>query len=213
MNEWKTCPNFTTYECTAKGEVRRKDGKPVIMHFVFPPNKPSRTYLSLTPYWPGEVHREIFKAWGPPNPDKLRYTLIDHIDNDPHNNTMKNLRWSNKSLNALNTECAKGWSLDVTRASPYKAHLKWMGRNTTLGRFKSATEAEKIYQECKAWIQVAYREHKYKDSLLVWAWRGERNLKLLEVGSNNTQMINYFRQEGRSFSMLVRHLNSIGLQV
>ena len=215
MNEWRVCPDFKAYECNWMGAIRWLDGKhlgrgPVILHMIKCTKKPSRQYYSLTPHWSGQVHRQVWKAWGPPNPDPLRYTLIDHIDNHPLHDWVGNLRWSNKSLNALNTDWGRGWTYEKTRKKPYKAHVRWMGVGSTLGRFSTAAEAEAVYLDCKAFIQRAFREHIYEDKFLVWVWRAQRNMRIFEVGASDDEINNYIRQFGRTSKMLLRHLTGLG---
>ena len=177
---FRTCPDFKEFECSYSGCVQRKDGEDFTPFLVSSRNKPSRKYRSLNDHWTGHIHRQVFKAWGPANPDPTRYNLVDHIDNNPQNDHCDNLRWSNKPLNALNVDPDqfKGWSLDASRTRPYKAHMKWMGRTTTLGRFGTAKEAKKAYLDCKAFIQVKFREHICEDILLVFAWRKSLNRDL-----------------------------------
>ena len=169
---WKTCPDFPKFVCTMTGEVKRKDGKEFPLYHISSGKGRERLYKSLRSGFGGHVHRQIFKAWGPPNPDTDRYTCVDHMDNDPQNNHIDNLRWSCASLNALNTDDRfKGWTLDRARTMPYKSHIKWLGQTTSLGRFKTQEEASARYMECKAWLQVAYREHRWKDKALIWIFR------------------------------------------
>ena len=173
MSEWRVCPDFDEFECTCVGDVQRIDGETFVLFLVSCNKKPKRRYRSLTQYWPGYVYRQVFRAWGPKNPDTTRYTCIDHKDNNPLNDNVKNLRWSNRGLNALNTDIgqSRGWSLDKKRTKPYKAHIRWMGRVTTLGRYKTPEQATAAYLDCKAFIQWAYREQICEDILLVFEWR------------------------------------------
>ena len=125
------------------------------------------------------------------NPDPLRYTLCDHTDNNPLHDQLANLRWSNKPLNALNTDWGKGWTYEKARNKPYKAQLRWMGKGHTLGRFATVAEADAAYHSCKDFIQRAFREHKYEDKFLVWAWRAERSMKVFMVGATDEDITNY----------------------
>ena len=171
MSEWRVCPDFTDFECNYAGQVRRVDGEPFKPFVIALPNKPSRKYKSLRNHFRGHIHRQVFRAWGPKNPDPTRYNCIDHIDNDPLNNHCDNLRWSNKHLNALNTgNRYKGWTFERSR-NKYKSHIKWMGRGSTLGRFDTAEEAHECYMECKKFLEWAYREQICEDILLVYEFR------------------------------------------
>ena len=210
---WKTCPDFKKFECCFNGNIRRKDGKRVILHVIVLPNRGKRSYLSLTEHWYGHVYRQVFRAFGPPNPDPTRYTLIDHIDNDSFRDHIDNLRWSNTPLNALNTDCHKGWTLDNSnnRQFKYKAQVKWLQKSYTIGRFKTAKEAETAYNDCKEWVQQAYREHKYRDKDLVRVWRTNHFLKDCQIDADPerhaiaiknfnrvlTNLRNHFEREGR----------------
>jgi hypothetical protein len=204
---WKTCPGFQKYECNAQADARRKDGEPMQVHLVACNKKPARKYRSLTKSPWGHIYRQVFRAFGPPNPDPKRYTVIDHIDNNPLNDYIKNLRWSCKSLNALNTDDdqSKGWTLSP-RPNRYKAHIKWMGKVTSLGRYKTKEEATQVYKEIKAWLQIAYRKHEYQDKCLVWAWRCERYLRMYESGDKS-----FWTQRNRISSMFNRFLIQTGL--
>ena len=172
MSDWRICPTFKKYECTYSGRVRRVDGKPFSMYMLPCWKKPSRIYKSLVNHWRGHFHRQIFKAWGPTNPDPERYSCVDHIDNDPLNNDCDNLRWSNKMLNALNTgNRYKGWTFNESRKKKYKSSVRWMGRANTLGRFNTAEEAHSAYMECKEFLEWAYRAKVCEDILLVYEFR------------------------------------------
>ena len=144
---WKTCPDNPDFVCSMAGKVERKDGEQFTLYSIAPSTKPDRFYWSLKNHWHGHVHRQVFKAWGPPNPDPERYTCIDHQDNNPKNNNIDNLRWSCKSLNALNVDSDrfKGWTFRKNRSSPYSAQIKWFGATWLIGRFKTPEKAHARY--------------------------------------------------------------------
>ena len=172
MTDWRKCPNYPKFECTYSGQVRRVDGEPFTPFLLPCLNKPSRIYKSLKNHHIGHIHRQVFRAWGPDNPDPMRYTCIDHIDNDPLHNHCDNLRWSNRMLNALNTgNRFKGWTFGKFRTKPYRAQIKWMGRVSSVGRFDTPEEAHKCYMECKKFLEWAYREQICEDILLVYEFR------------------------------------------
>ena len=210
---WKTCPDFKKFECCFNGDIRRKDGKTVILYLVQCGNKPERAYPSLSDHWYGHVYRQVFKAFGPPNPDPTRYTLIDHIDNDSLNSHINNLRWSNTPLNALNTDCFKGWQFDNSsnRRFKYKAQVKWLGKNYTLGRYKTGKEAESVYYACKGWIQQAFREHKYKDKYLAIVWRNQNWLRNFEVGADSDRQQLAVKNINRVLTNLIKYLKTENL--
>ena len=47
------------------------------------------------------IHRLVANAFVP-NPNPSLFKEVDHIDGDPHNNSVENLRWTNRSGNMLN---------------------------------------------------------------------------------------------------------------
>lgn len=70
--------------------------------------------------------------------------LIDHIDGNIQNNSWKNLRDTNKSINALNTTKSVG---------VYKSGNKWLAKCMTkgilnyLGTFETREQAKKVYED------------------------------------------------------------------
>ena len=209
---WKTCPDFNEFDCCFNGDIRRKDENQVILHVLVSSNKGKRSYLSLTEHWFGDVHRQVFKAFGPPNPDPSRYTLIDHTDNNPFNNHINNLRWSNAPLNALNTNSFRGWSIDKSngRACIYRVQVKWQGTANTIGRLKTASEAEAAYNECKDWIQEAYREHFYEDKYLVKVWKAYKFVEDFMVSADPDRQLRAERNFDRMLTPLKKYLKAEG---
>jgi hypothetical protein len=78
--------------------------------------------------------------------------IIDRIDRDRTNNRIENLRLSNKSANAINsdfTERAKGYHYDSNRGK-WRAQISINNKSVTLGRFDTKEEAQAAYAEaCK----------------------------------------------------------------
>ena len=202
---WRQCPGFTEYECDMTGNVRRKDRAPFPLYLV----GADRKYYSLCDHWRGDVHRQVFRAWGPPNPDPDRFDRIDHVDNDPIHNSVDNLRWSCASLNALNVDetSTKGWTHEK-RASPYQSQIMWMGTKSTLGRFSTKEEARAMYIECKEWLQREYRAHRYMDKCLIWAFRLQKLCEAL-LGSDVDKFRNAWRQRRRKLTAFKKFLAKI----
>lgn len=207
---WKQCPDFPKFDCSFRGEIRRRDGKPVIL-FVLPCHKnPSRKYYSITEHYSGNVHKQVFKAFGPPNPDPERYTLIDHIDNVSIHNHIKNLRWSNSWLNGLNTSVGrfKGYSFypNAKRVLKYKCHIKWMGSVHTLNWFDNAEEATAFYYACKDFIQREFRIHRYPDKHLPWVFKILRYNENFQPGADPGRRDRARKQFRRRKCELNKHL-------
>ena len=186
---WKQCPDYPDFVCSMAGKVERKDGEPFTLHSIAPATKPDRYYWSLTEHWYGHVHRQVFKAWGPPNPDPERYTCIDHKDNNPKNNKLINLRWSCAGLNALNVDSDRfqGWAYRKDRSYPHSSQIKWRGKVYKIGRFKTPEKAHARYLDCKEWLQKAYREHRWDDDALVLVFRYMGHLRNMKAGLNTPE--------------------------
>lgn len=82
------------------------------------------------------------------NSENKKY--VDHIDGDPSNNKMENLRWATKSENAVNSRIRTTNTSGVTGVSWFKPASKWRvqihinGKRTNLGYFASLEEATTV---------------------------------------------------------------------
>lgn len=78
------------------------------------------------------IHRLVAETFLP-NPEGLRY--VDHIDRNPHNNEVDNLRWVTASTNRLNTDvCDKSIQKYGIRSTDDKQEWQRRYRNTPEGR-------------------------------------------------------------------------------
>lgn len=92
--------------------------------------------------------------------------FVDHIDNNPLNNRLSNLRVTDYKGNNKNQKGAKGYSYD-------KARNKWIssicidGKQKFLGRYDSKEEARKAYVMAKITyhgdMSPLYVQEEYKD--------------------------------------------------
>jgi hypothetical protein len=80
--------------------------------------------------------------------------LIDHIDGDPHNNRITNLRAATKSQNMVNsakqknnTSGVRGVQKAPGQKSGFVAYIKANGQHIYIGKFATITEAAKARQE------------------------------------------------------------------
>ena len=96
-----------------------------------------------------KVHRLIGKVFLE-NPDNKQ--MIDHIDNNPANNNVKNLRWATSKDNSANQGKRinnKSGFKGVAYHKPskkYVATISINGKNKHLGYFETAEQASKIYE-------------------------------------------------------------------
>jgi HNH endonuclease/AP2 domain len=94
------------------------------------------------------AHRLIWRMVTGDDPGSLH---IDHIDCNPNNNALSNLRLAtgsqnqcNRSVQSNNTSGFKGVSFDKRRQK-YRAYIKHLGKQIYLGQFPSAEEAYAAY--------------------------------------------------------------------
>ena len=103
------------------------------------------------PHWrkcyPEYVHRLVAQTWvNNTRPDILG--IVDHIDQNPKNNCVSNLRWSNKSLNASNNS-SMGCYFDKI-SKKWNAQCQLDGVRHSVGYFdtqEEAHEASKTFRE------------------------------------------------------------------
>jgi hypothetical protein len=98
---WKDIADFPKYEVSDTGLIRNKRSLQIRA-----PDINSRGYERLRVQQKSEycrimVHRAVAKAFIP-NP--LKKACVDHIDGNPRNNKLSNLRWTTHSENMLNTK-------------------------------------------------------------------------------------------------------------
>ena len=79
--------------------------------------------------------------------DNSKNNEIDHIDRNPLNNHISNLRVVTHSQNSQNTD-AKGYCYDKRR-NKYLTRITINGKQKTLGRYDTEQEAREIYLKYK----------------------------------------------------------------
>ena len=109
------------------------------------------------------IHRLVALAFLE-NPDNKPF--IDHIDNNPANNNVKNLRWATNQENLANTNKYKNNTSGYKGVSFHKQHNKYgaqiriNGKQKHLGYFKTAEDASQTY-EAKA--KEIHKDFYYKN--------------------------------------------------
>ena len=116
------------------------------------------------------VHRLVGLAFIQNPNDK---PIVDHIDGDPSNNHVKNLRWASFEESAWNTKSSNPFGKGVYKhtnidercvqliRSPYYSKIRHQGNNYDLGIFKTLEEASIAYEaKAKELFGVFYRKSK-----------------------------------------------------
>lgn len=144
--EWKEIPGFTKYEVSSDGEIRNK--RSGIIRTL---DTNSRGYYRIRVQIKGAyhrlmVHRCVALAFIP-NPENKK--CCDHIDNNPKNNKLSNLRWTTHSENMLNQKMRTGKTL-TRHKNIVKQGKKFKWRITVNGQIHRSDEAfeteEKAYE-------------------------------------------------------------------
>jgi hypothetical protein len=80
---------------------------------------------------------------------------IDHIDRDPHNNSIENLRIANKQQNEWNKP-RLGCNFEKGK---WRARVKQNGKSLHLGLFDTKEAAQAAYKSCAAALHGEFQWH------------------------------------------------------
>jgi len=147
MFQEKVIEEYPTYSVTSHGFVRDlRTGNLKIGHNV---NGYRQINLcNPTGTKPFLLHRLIAKAFIP-NPDNL--PEIDHIDRNPINNDISNLRWCNDFTQAQNKGDQKnntsGYKNITSEDNYFRVVIKRNGKNIARKRFQQLDDAVKYRDE------------------------------------------------------------------
>jgi hypothetical protein len=129
------------YQATKKTKIFKQGSKEPYRRFMLSGLKASRSI---------KIHRLVAQAFIP-NPKNL--PIVEHKDQNSHNNHVENLRWATVSQNQYNTSKSKNGSSKYKgcffHKNENKFHVKaWIsGKNTNLGYFTAETEAAKVWDQ------------------------------------------------------------------
>lgn len=114
QTKWKTVPEAPNYEVSNKGVVRRIRDKHVMRGFY---TLEGYHCINLTVRPPGAnksktvsryVHRLVAFAFIGNPPDDINTWQVDHKDDNPHNNDVRNLQWMIAGDNARKASRQRG---------------------------------------------------------------------------------------------------------
>jgi hypothetical protein len=149
MEEWRVIPDFPDYEVSSMGNVRRVGNTENLKQNIKRKGQSKNVVL----YKNGlrqdkQVHR-LMAICFIPNPNN--YPLIDHINRNPLDNRIENLRWCSYSQNGHNTiQIQKsGFSGAYIHRNKYRSHIYHLGKKYELGVFNTAEEAHEAYVKKK----------------------------------------------------------------
>ncbi len=148
--EWRSIDEYINYQVSNIGRVRNANTgrilKPKIM---------KNGYHMIGLYKDGKqkyflIHRLVAQEFIDNSNNKL---CVDHIDNDPSNNCINNLRWCSKKENAGNSLKQQNTSSKFKgvywfkRDQNWKAHIRIDGKLKHLGLFENEEDAAQAYNE------------------------------------------------------------------
>lgn len=185
MEEWKDIEGFEDYQISNKGRCYSKITNKILKEKKCGVKRNYRQYC-LTKnkkYFYLSVHRLVAEAFLP-NPENK--PEVDHIDCDPSNNTVENLRWVTKKENMnnpitkeRNSKCRKGKTSPMkgklNREDISKPILQKTLDGTFVKEYKSIAEAGRngydtasVGKCCRGIYQKAYNHlWVYKDELKI----------------------------------------------
>lgn len=147
--EWRSINSYLNYQVSNIGRVRNVKTSKIL--------KPNDVYgyqqIRLWEYKKPKMHyihklvaREFIE-----NP--LELSIIDHIDGNPRNNVVTNLRFCTQSQNCMNAKIQTNTSSRFKGVGMHKRFNLWQvrimkdGRSYHLGYFDDEVEAAKIYNK------------------------------------------------------------------
>jgi len=123
-------------------EIKKMDsGNGYICFMYMVNNKRHSLYIHRLVYWLHNPEWDIFDS-------SIKNNSIDHIDGNPLNNNIENLRLVTHQENHFNMTRAKGYNWDK-KNKKWKAQIKLNDKTKHLGRFDNEEDARNAYLEAK----------------------------------------------------------------
>jgi hypothetical protein len=128
---WKTIENYETYSVSTFGNVRNDKTGRMIKGGINGQGRRTATLRNNGKSESVSFHRLAALAFIA-NPDNKNE--VDHIDNNPLNNSIENLRWTTPSENAMNRQVTDINLSGVKGVHWCKSKQKWIARVRTNGK-------------------------------------------------------------------------------
>jgi hypothetical protein len=143
---WKSIENYETYSVSTFGNVRNEKTGRILKGS---PNQKGYLMIMLPNTKCFQIHRLVALAFIPNLENKEQ---VDHIDNNPINNNLTNLRWATQSENQINTSLSCKNTSGVKGIYWKKQYKKWAVQitcnkvKTHLGYYNTIEEATIVRQ-------------------------------------------------------------------
>jgi hypothetical protein len=143
--EWKTIKDYKDYEINTNGDVMR--GSRLLKH-----KKEKNGYSRVTLFLNGKprlfsVHRLLLQTFNPIDV----YMEVDHINHNPSDNRLENLRWCSSSQNKRNVQkpigCSSKYIGVYKRGKKWHCSVRINGKKKFCGSFNTEEEAGKRYND------------------------------------------------------------------
>ena len=122
---WKSIEGYETYSVSTFGNVRNNKTKRMIKGGINGQGRRTACFYNNKIRETISFHRIIAIAFIP-NPDNKKE--VDHIDNNPLNNSIENLRWTTRSENQMNRQVTNINLSGIKGVHWCKSKQKWISR-------------------------------------------------------------------------------------
>jgi hypothetical protein len=142
--EFKIIEGFETYSISNLGIVKNNLTNRILKQTINSAGYYKVNLFNDRKSYPHNIHRLVAKAFIP-NPENKQQ--VDHIDNNPLNNNINNLRWVTNQQNSFNTRICKKNTSGCKGVSFEKKSNKWYaeitinGKQQRLGYFDNIEDA------------------------------------------------------------------------
>ncbi len=195
---WKVVPFAINYKCSVFGEIRNvKTNKILAQQLDDSGYKTLKLYITPDEKAHYRVHRIVALTWIE-NPDNK--PTVDHIDRNPANNAVVNLKWANYKEQGENTvhdrsnDVGKAvWQLDINTGNKIKLHQSAKDAVIDLGKNEKINAVNFIRIAAKKGNTNAYGYKWEYDIRQIEEYDNEEWKLYIEITNNKYYVSNYGR--------------------